>query len=417
MIVVKLAAVVLLLLILVNKKVQLGLALLIASVVMLFLNGKGLGDFIQALASMVKDPLTYTMTFTILFISIMGYLMKRYKMLDRMIEHLEQVLKSAKATILLSPTIIGLLQVAGGALMSCPVVDKLGDKLELPNAKRAAINMIFRHGLFFSYPLSPTIILAAQLGGFELFDFIKIQFPITIVMFLLGYFSLLRGVKDKKPEKITSKEYVGHIKGFLLYSSPIWVSIVTTVTTGLPIHFSLPIGILVAVLVNHMDAKKDEQYKLEENPAVLIIKGINVKMTLSILGILLFKTVVGGLSELNEFIVSMVNGGVPVEIIVIVAVGILSFSMGNFQPSLAVVYPLILPVATSYNLVLLFAYLMYSVGFFAYFTSPIHMCQVLTLEYFNTSMKDLYKNYLLFLPALIAALVSWYFVLKFIILA
>ena len=236
-------------------------------------------------------------------------------------------------------------------------------------------------------------------------------------MFVLGYVSLLRGVKDKKPEKISTSEYFGHIKGFLVYSSPIWVSIVMTVSTGLPIHFSLPIGIIVAVIVNFIDAKKDAQYKQDENPLVLIIKGINVKMTLSVLGILLFKTVVGGLSELNEFIVSMVNGGIPVEIIVIVAVGILSFSMGNFQPSLAVVYPLILPVATTYNMILLFAYLMYAVGFFAYFTSPIHMCQVLTLEYFKSSMKDLYKCYLIYLPALVVALIVWYFALKFMILA
>lgn len=417
MIVLKLIAVILLLLVLVNKKVQLGLALLIASIVMLFLNGQGLPEFGNALVGMTKDSLTYTMTLTILFISVMGYLMNRYRMLDRMIEHLEQILKSAKATILLAPTIIGLLQVAGGALMSCPVVDKLGDKLNLPNAKRAAINLIFRHGLFFSYPLSPTIILAAKLGGFELFDFIKIQFPVTIAMFLLGYFSLLKGVKDQKPDKLSSKEYISHITGFVIYSSPIWVSIVTTIVTGLPVHYTLPLGILVAIAVNCFDAKKDSLYKLEENPFVLIIKGINIKMVLSVLGILLFKTVVGSLTELNEFIISMVNGGIPVEIIVIVSVGVLSFSMGNFQPSLAVVYPLILPVATSYNLVLLFAYLMYAVGFFSYFTSPIHMCQVLTLEYFNTNIKDLYKSYMVFLPGLVAVLALWYGVLKFIILA
>lgn len=417
MIVLKLAAVILLLLILVNKKMHLGIALLIASIVLLFINGQGLLEFGHALVGMTKDSLTYTMTFTILFISIMGYLMNKYRMLDRMIEHLEQILKSAKATILLAPTIIGLLQVTGGALMSCPVVDKLGDKLNLPNAKRAAINMIFRHGLFFSYPLSPTIILAAQLGGFELFDFIKIQFPVTIAMFLLGYFSLLKGVKDQKPDKISAKEYIGHIKGFIIYSSPIWVSIVTTVITGLPVHYTLPIGILVAIIVNFFDAKRDSQYKINENPLVLIIKGINVKMVASVLGILLFKTVVGSLTELNDFIASMVNGGIPIEIIVIVSVGILSFSMGNFQPSLAVVYPLILPVATSYNIILRFAYLIYAVGFFSYFTSPIHMCQVLTLEYFNTNMKELYKNYKIFLPGLVAILAVWYGVLKFIILA
>lgn len=416
MIVLKLAAVVVLLLILINKKVNLGLSLIIASVVMLFLNGQGPLELGTAVLTMLKDPITYTMTFTILFISIMGYLMNRYHMLDRMIENLEQILRSAKATILLAPTIIGLLLVTGGALMSCPVVDTLGEKLKLSNDKRAAINMIFRHGLYFAYPLSPTIILAAQLGGFELFDFIKVQFPITILIFALGYFVLLRGVKDQKPDKISAKQYLGHIKGFLLYSSPITVSIIATAVSGLPFHYTLPLGILVAIIVNYYDSKKDPQYKLPESPVVLVSKGINIKMLTSVWGILLFKTVMGNLSELNDFVANMVHGGVPVELIVLISAGILAFAMGNFQPSLAIVYPLILPLASSYNQVILFAYLMYAVGFIAYFTSPVHMCQVLTMEYFKTNMKDLYKNYVVFLPALVAFLMAWYGVLKYMIL-
>ena len=416
MIVLKLAAVILLLLIMINKKVHLGLALVISSIVMLLLNGQGPVELGGAFMRMVEEPITYTMTFTILFISILGYLMGRYKMLDRMIEHLEHIVRSAKVTIMLAPTIIGLLLVTGGALMSCPVVDTLGDKLGIKGDKKAALNMMFRHGLYFAYPLSPTIILAAQLGGFQLFDFIKIQIPLTILIFILGYFTILHGVKDKKPEKISSKEYISHIGGFLLYSSPITVSILLTAITGMPFHYTLPFGILTAILVNAWDAKKDPQYKLPENPLLLLYKGINLKMLTAVWGILFFKAVMGNLQELNDFVKSMVDGGIPVELIVIVSAGILAFSMGNFQPSLAIVYPLILPLAASYNQIILFAYLMYTVGFVAYFTSPIHMCQVLTLEYFKTSMKDLYKNYVIFLPALIAFMAAWYCILKYFIL-
>lgn len=416
MILLKLAAVILLLLIMINKKVHLGLALVISSVVMLALNGQWPWEIGGAVLRMVQDNITYTMTFTILFISILGYLMGRYKMLDRMISHLEQIVRSAKVTIMLAPTIIGLLLVTGGALMSCPVVDTLGNKLNLKGDKKAALNMIFRHGLYFAYPLSPTIILAAQLGGFELFDFIKVQIPLTILIFILGYFAILHGVKDKKPEKISSKEYMSHIGGFLLYSSPITVSILLTAITGWAFHYTLPFGIITAILVNALDAKKDPQFKMPENPLVLIYKGINLKMLTAVWGILLFKAVMGNLQELNDFVAGMVKGGIPVELIVIVAAGILAFSMGNFQPSLAIVYPLILPLAVGYNQVILFAYLMYTVGFIAYFTSPIHMCQVLTLEYFNTTMKDLYKNYLVFLPVLIAFMAGWYCVLKYWIL-
>ena len=412
MIVLKLTAVVILLLILINKKVNLGISLVIASIAMVLLNGQGPADFLQALVTTVKEPLTYTMTFTILFISIMGYLMNRYHMLDRMIEHLEQILRSAKATILLAPTIIGLLLVTGGALMSCPVVDKLGEKLKLPNDKRAAINMIFRHGLYFAYPLSTNMILAAELGGFNIFNFIRLTFPLTIVMFILGYFCLLKNVKDERPAKVSKSEYIGHIGGFLVHSSPITVSIILTVILGLPFHYTLPVGILTAIVVNFFDSKKNPQYAVPENPLALVVKGINMKTLYAIWGTLLFKSVIGNTSELADFVSQMVKTGVPVELIVLVGVGILSFAMGNFQSSLAIIFPLIIPLASSQYEVMVFGYLMYAVGFLAYFTSPIHMCQILTLDYFKTSMKELYANYKVFLPLLVVALIVWYFVLK-----
>lgn len=416
MIIVKLVVVVLVLLVLINKKLNIGISLLISSVLMLLLMGQGPVQLWEAAVDMVMDPITYTMTFTILFISILGYLMGRYKMLDRMVYHLEQIVRSAKMAIMLSPTIIGLLLVTGGALMSCPVVDSLGEKLKISPSHRAAINMVFRHGLYFAYPLSTTIILAAQLGGFALWDFIKIQIPVTIVIFGLGYFVLLRGVKDERPEKVTKKQYFKHIVSFLLYSLPITISIIATVVTGWEFHYTLPLGILTAIVINLVECRKNAEYKIPENPFVLIVKGVNIKMLTTVWGILLFKAVIGSLAELEIFVQSMVKGGIPVEIIVLVACSILAFSMGNFQPSLAIVYPLILPLASGDAEVLLFAYLMYAVGFIAYFTSPIHMCQVLTLEYFKTTMKELYKHYVVFLPAIVAFLAGWYLVLKLYIL-
>ncbi len=88
---------------------------------------------------------TYTLTFTseqtislaltIGLISILGHLLEVYGIMHKMIDSMEGMLRSAKATILIAPAVIGTLLVTGGALMSCPVVGSLGDRLELSMEK------------------------------------------------------------------------------------------------------------------------------------------------------------------------------------------------------------------------------------------------------------------------------------------
>jgi len=41
-------------------------------------------------------------------------------------------------------------------------------------------------------------------------------------------------------------------------------------------------------------------------------------------------------------------------------------------------------------------------GFMGYYVSPLHMCQVLTLQYFEVESKALYMNYKIILPAAMA---------------
>ena len=165
------------------------------------------------------DSDTLSLALTIGLISILGYLMEKYLILDRMIYSLENILRSSKATILISPAIIGTLLVTGGALMSCPVVDGLGNRLDIKKDKRAAINLIFRHALYFIFPLSPALILASNLGDFNIIDFIKLQFPIAIAMYIAGYFLYLRGYNSPKIEKISFKKYLISILEFILYNT------------------------------------------------------------------------------------------------------------------------------------------------------------------------------------------------------
>lgn len=394
---------------LVGKKVNIGYSLITGSIILAILNGKGIPYIIKTFARTFVEKTTINLVSTILLITILGYLMDRYGILDRMIIALEKILRSAKATILIAPAIIGTLLVTGGALMSCPVVEKLGDKLNLPKDKRAAINMVFRHALYFMFPLSPTIIMAAEIGGFDVMDFVKLQFPISIVMYIFGYFFYLKGYKDSKVEPINYKSYLYSIFQFLVYASPILVSLLGVVVLNIPFHISLLLGVIISIVINLYDKKQDPKFDIKENIFKTMYKGIKPSMLIAVIGIMIYKNVVNDMEELYIQLENLLHMGVPLEILIIVAASAISLSLASTQPSIAILFPMILPLASDYHTKLVYAMFIYANAFLFYYISPLHLCQVLTLDYFKIRIKDLYKNYSILLPVTYLAMFIIYF--------
>ena len=395
---------------LVNKKVNIGYSLIIGSVVLALLNGKSIFYILKTILRTLVEPTTITLASTIGLITILGHLMDKYNLLDRMIIALEKILRSSKITILMAPAIIGTLLVTGGALMSCPVVEKLGDKLDISRDKRASINLIFRHALYFVFPLSPTIILAAQVGNFNVMDFIKLQFPISIAMYLLGYFLYLKGHKEPKLEKLNYKTYLSSIIEFLVYSSPILISLLGVILFNMPFYISLILGIVISIVINLWDKKKDSKYDLKENVFMTIYKGIKPSMIIAVIGIMIYKNVVNDMDQLYLLLNTLLHKGIPIELLVLIAASLISLSLASTQPSIAILFPMILPLAPDYHTKLVYAMFIYTNAFIFYYISPLHLCQVLTLEYFDVKLKNLYKNYLLILPITYLVMVLIYFI-------
>jgi integral membrane protein (TIGR00529 family) len=328
--------------------------------------------------------------------------------MNKMVESLENILRSIKLTILLTPAIVGTLLVTGGALMSCPMIDKLGDKIDLPNDKKASVNMIFRHGLYFIFPLSPAMILAINIGGFDSFQFIKLMFPITITVYLVGYFVLLKDIKVEKLPSITLNEYFINVTRFLYYTSPIILSVFLVFVLKMIFYKALMFSILLIFIMYIIDVLYN---KVEtENILLMIKKGINIKMLIAIFGIMYFKNIVGDLKSLNEILISFIDSGFPMELIIFVSAALISYPLASTQPGVAVLFPLIMPLANTMELKLLYGMFIYVTSFVFYFISPHHMCQVLTLEYFNVSIKKLYKNYIVIIPIVYFVMILIYII-------
>jgi uncharacterized protein len=395
---------------LVSKKVNIGYSLVTGAVILALLNKRGIVYILRTFFITLGEETTYTLAITIGLISVLGYVMQKYQILDRMISALESMLRSTKATILIAPALIGTLLVTGGALMSCPVVDTLGDRLGIPKHKRAAINQIFRHALFFIFPLSPSLILASKLGDIAIWDFIKLQFPMAIALYVFGFVFYLRGYKEPDIPKTDAKTYIKSVGNFLVYASPILVSIFGVLILNLPFYISLLAGLAFSIVINIFDKGRDEKYDTKEPIYKTLYKGLKPSMMIAMVGIMMFKNVVNDIDEIYIQLNNLLEAGMPVELLIMIGCLLISLPLATTQPSIAILYPMLLPLAPNYDAKLGYAMFIYTSAFVVYFISPLHMCQVLTVEYFEVKLKNLYKNYIYILPLTYLVMVVIYLI-------
>lgn len=395
---------------LVNKKINIGYSMILGASLLALLNGSSLPYILNVFFHTITNYTTISLALTIGLITILAYLMDQYLILDRMVIALETILRSAKLTILLAPSIMGTLLVYGGALMSCPVVGRLGDRLAVSSDEKATINLIFRHTLYLIFPLSPAMILAVELGGFAAWDLIKIQFPISLSMYALGYIFFIRKYKDPEIKKVNVGEYLKSIMQFLLYALPIIVSLLGALVFPIPFYISLIVGIMISIVIHSYDKKYDVKYDTGEPVLKTIYKGLKIPMVIAIVGIMFYRNIITGMDEIYVFFGGLLDRGMPIELLIFIACGVICLSLASPQPGIAILFPIVLPLAPNYEIRLMYAMFIFTTSFLFYYISPLHLCQVLTLEYFGVNIKKLYRNYIYLIPLTFLSMVVIYMI-------
>jgi hypothetical protein len=100
-----------------------------------------------------------------------------------------------RPSLVVSPALIGMLPVPGGALLSSPLVEGVGERVA--GKTKAAVNVWFRHALFVVFPLDPTLIMSARIAGLGACSVIPYLLPGFIAMTIVGWVFLLRDVEGE----------------------------------------------------------------------------------------------------------------------------------------------------------------------------------------------------------------------------
>ncbi len=354
-------------------------------------------NMIPSVVYATVDPMTLNGRLTIsvvlatFAVMLLSQLYKETGMIDKLSESISKMINNPRIVLSVLPAAIGLLPVAGGALMSAPLVDTEAEKLKLKQDRKAYINLWFRHTIFPIYPISQPLIVAAAMMGTAVPILVLRQIPVVIVMVATGYvIGFWKVSQTKRRQKtMTERSEGSNIKQFLTMFSPILVTIVVAVTLdilsddlskqGADVLIATIIGLTALVLVSRPNLQIFEKPFKSRS-----IYGI----TLAAYGAFLLRGIMvnAGISQIFQNFVS--NGNIDIVVLLTVIPALLGFLTGSPQGGVAIGASILAGILTFSPKI---AALVYISAYLGYTIAPTHLCFTFTAQYFKCSLSKLYR--------------------------
>lgn len=340
----------------------------------------------------LRSPSMITLVLIIITLTAFGNLMKETGSLKITMLSLSSLVKDPRYQMVILPLLIGLIAFPGGAVFSAPLVEEAGKKLSLNRERMVVANTAFRHVQYMIYPLYPGMILIAEITPYNLYDYILFNLPVFIFFFLVTFKFVFRGVKISELVEILPEENnrCSELKKLLYSISPLVLIILLVLIFDLYYPAAILVGILAAFLIYF---PPDKPF-LETARSRLghLASGINWSMAFSIMAILIFKDFLEQSTVIDNIMVIMMDNNFPVLIAIITLPFLTAFLMGNYFAAMGICVPLFMPFLPPGEQSFYYMALVFLTAQAGYFGSPIHMCNILTIEHFKASLPPVIKD-------------------------
>jgi hypothetical protein len=367
------------------KRLGIGVSLFIGSVVLSYLlfGFDGFEILLQALTS----PQTLEIVVIVILAFTLGYSMEYFGMLNELADELSKSIGALSFVMI--PLLIGLLPMPGGALISAVMLGPLMQKYTLSPEKATLLNYWSRHVWVSFWPLYPSVIIGAAVLNINSFTFAASTFPIAILAIVSGLM-LTRGIE--KRFHISRDTFKA-----LIHLYPIAILLLLSVILKLDLLISLLIAIF-AVAIHRKGRVKDFEKILK--------KTVDRKRKIIVLvfAVMCYKSVIQ-LSGVAESLLTDISLEFPMPIAAFILTLIVGFATGIEMSYSSIALPLLtgftgVETVNPKNLMLVIA-----AGYLGVMLSPMHLCYVLTAEYFGTDVSRTYRQ--LALIAAVVAVLVW----------
>jgi len=371
----KISIVFALILILLRKKVNIGYVLLAASGVLALLYLMPPLSIASAVRDAFLDKVTIKLALALTLIRAFELILREKDVLSDMMTASRQLLRRKKAVVVSMPVLIGLLPSVGGAYFSAPMVEESAKDMNMSQEEKAFVNYWFRHPWEYVLPLYPGILLASAISNIELRSLIIANMPYAVFVVITGFMFSMKGGAGRFSE-------AGSVSRRGLFSFiPILIVLALVVFFGIELHYALLL-IVPALFIFYGFRLKDIKRAVKH--------GLALDVIMLIAGIMIFKEIMeasGAVKNLSEFLRVKGIPATPLLFLLPFVSGLLTGLTVGFVGS---TFPLILSIAGEASAgIISFAF---ASGFSGVLLSPVHICLVLTREYFKADMWGVYKK-------------------------
>ncbi|MGE4506568.1 MAG: DUF401 family protein [Desulfovibrionaceae bacterium] len=406
----------------IRMKLGIGLSILLGSVVLALLFAMPVGGFAAAAGhALLLDKAQY-LAVILGLITVMSRIMESTGQTQRLLESLAGRIRSPRLRLVLFPALIGLLPMPGGAVFSAPLVKSAAEGMDILPLQLTSINYWFRHVWEMSWPLYPGIILASSLSGIPIGRLMLLLLPGVCMTLLLGWVFLLRpGVLplgEELPMAAGNAQDAKKSAG----GNPFWLGLPFLIGIGgavglealllvawpeLPFELGMSVALFASAVAAALQNKGGWRIALQ------VLAGRKLwSMILLIAAIFIYQQTLKEAGAVQQMADMSGAGALMASALLLpFVVGLVS---GISIAYVGASFPLLIGVLSQLGLGhQLEAYIVLGsfAGFSGVMISPIHICFMLTCQYFGTDLGTSWRKIAPMCLILAGSGIPWFFYL------
>jgi integral membrane protein (TIGR00529 family) len=317
------------------------------------------------------------------------------------------------ASLMVLPAAVGLVPMPGGALFSAPLVAHTVREEDWSSDWKSAVNYWFRHVWEYWWPLYPVVIITIPIFHLETWQYLVAMFPFSLLAVASGYLFLVRPHLARLTDTAALEPAAGGA------AVRLWLPMLLVLGGALLLPWPLAAGRpelalstrkLLAMLAGLVLALAWIAFRQMRAGRLALFRDRLDRRTLSVLlslaGVMMFESFLGTSGLLPQAAADLAGSGIPLPLLAGLLPLVAGLVTGNAVGFAGTSFPLIVgwiqapgsgfsPMST---LALAFGF-----GYAGMMLSPIHLCFVLTRNYFAASYPRIYRR---ILPCVLALLLG-----------
>jgi integral membrane protein (TIGR00529 family) len=324
-------------------------------------------------------------------IMVLSECMEKTGQAGRLLDTLTPRLRRPALRLVFFPILMGLLPMPGGAVFSAPMVRGASAGMPVGEKDRALVNYWFRHIWELAWPLYPGLILGASLAHLPVSQVVGAMAFSPLLMLLLGWWFILRPLPLAATPAPEDRP-VPPLRQALREALPLITVIAGALgceglLAALGMDTGFELGVLAALVLAVAVCAAQNRGRFRSALRTIGYRHVG-DMLLVVAAIFAFKETLLAAGVVRD-LAGVAGGGAALLAATLILPFVMGFVSGINVAFVGSTFPLILAMLDQAGLAhqtLAYVVLgMYS-GFTGVMVSPIHICLILTCQYFATPM-------------------------------